>query len=526
MRLRQILAQQYGSNTNINSEFENLIRYLNSAEVGGKTLTELLEQVFDEDGAVSGLVELRKNTDGSIEYRTGTYTDDTAGWTTLANLDELRGQAGVNVGEVGQPIFYGRQDAVATASQTAFDYAHDSTDEVIVYVNGVLQREGASYDYTLDPTGGTGSAGVITFNTGLTLDSLVSAFKVRATAISGYRRQETTLDANQTLILFAHTSDERLQVYLDGILQTEGASYDYVANADADQVVLTSAPGAGSVVTIITVENTAVQAVTGLMMEEAYVDSATGLIDLAKILIADGGIAQAKVSGLVSALSSKAKMSISSSTPTGASAGDLWFDTTSMDLKVYDGTQFILTSPDSAVPTFSASQSGEYLRVASDGSTLEFGALDTSNFVTLTQRNASNGYAGLDANGAMSIDNLPARAVSQSFSAYEATADNSGGGAVLTVPVATLFREKYSVDGVAVSVTGGTLTGLKVKINGTEVAGVAVDASASTPGLAEFATAVELDALTSIGTIDVEIPSNGAASVTGLRVAVSAIRVG
>lgn len=526
MRLRQILTQQYGSNTNINAEFENLIRYLNSAELGGKTLAELLAQLFDEDGDVAGLVELRKNSDGSIEYRSGTYADDTSGWTSLASLTELRGEAGLSVGEVGQPIFYGRQDTVATASQTAFDYAHTSSDEVIVYANGVLQREGASYDYTLDPDGGTSSAGVITFNAGRNADDLISAFKVRSTAISGYRRQETTLVDNQTLILFAHTEDERLQVYLDGLLLTEGASYDYVADAGSDQIVLTSAPGAGSVVTVLTVENTATQVVTGLMLEEAFVNSATGLIDLAKILIEDGAIAQAKVYGLVSDLGSKATMTISGTTPTGASQGDLWYDTTASALKVHNGTQFILTSPDSAVPTFAASQAGEYLRVASDGTTLEFGALDTSNFVILSQRNASNGYPGLDANGAMSIDNLPARAVSQSFSIYEATADNSGGGAAINIPVATMFREKYSVDGLAVSVDGGTITGMKLLVNGTEVSGVSINATSAADTLVELGSAVELDALTSLGQIDLQIPSDGAASVTGLRVAVSAIRVG
>ena len=48
-RIRQQFPQNYGSSGNINVEFENLIRYLNSAELGNKTVDELLAKLFDSD---------------------------------------------------------------------------------------------------------------------------------------------------------------------------------------------------------------------------------------------------------------------------------------------------------------------------------------------------------------------------------------------------------------------------------------------------------------------------------------------
>ena len=38
VRLRQQYPQNYGSSGNINTEFENLTRYLNSAELGDNTV--------------------------------------------------------------------------------------------------------------------------------------------------------------------------------------------------------------------------------------------------------------------------------------------------------------------------------------------------------------------------------------------------------------------------------------------------------------------------------------------------------
>ena len=97
-RLRQQYAQNYGSSSNINTEFENVVRYLNAAELGEKTVGELLATIFDNSGAWIGPVELRKDSSAGLQYRVGTYSDTTSGWITIATLAELRGETGVVAG--------------------------------------------------------------------------------------------------------------------------------------------------------------------------------------------------------------------------------------------------------------------------------------------------------------------------------------------------------------------------------------------------------------------------------------------
>ena len=48
-RLRQQHPQDYGSSGKIHTDFENIIRYINAAELGNKTVGELLTQVKDRD---------------------------------------------------------------------------------------------------------------------------------------------------------------------------------------------------------------------------------------------------------------------------------------------------------------------------------------------------------------------------------------------------------------------------------------------------------------------------------------------
>ena len=155
-RIRQQYPQNYVSSGNINTEFESIIRYINAAEYGNKTVGELLAKIFDADGNWDGPIEFRKDSDAGIQYRIGEYTDDSSGWVTLVTLDEIRGEDGQDFGEIGAPIIFGRVDYTATAAQTEFDYAHADTDDILVYVDGVLKTPGASYDYTTDDNGGTG----------------------------------------------------------------------------------------------------------------------------------------------------------------------------------------------------------------------------------------------------------------------------------------------------------------------------------------------------------------------------------
>ena len=58
-RLRQQFPSNYSSSTNINTELENIIRYVNAAELGEKTLSELLGQLFNSSGEWEGPVEFK-----------------------------------------------------------------------------------------------------------------------------------------------------------------------------------------------------------------------------------------------------------------------------------------------------------------------------------------------------------------------------------------------------------------------------------------------------------------------------------
>ena len=355
-RIRQQFPQNYGSSGNINVEFENPIRYLNSAELGNKTVGELLAKLFDADGNFDGPIELQ-STGGDIQYRVGEYTNTTDGWITLVAAADLRGPSGQDFDEIGAPIFFGRADFTATSGQTVFDYAHASTDEILVYVDGVLQRSGSSFDYTTNPTGGSVNAGAITFNSGVTLNSVVTAFKVRSTAITGFTRSDTVTTGAQTVFAFVHDEDTKLQVYKNGILQREGGANDYTTAPSNNTVTFTSSIPSGNTITIITVELTSVQAVTEMMFEEDFAHTDSGLIKFNKIKIDNDAIPQAKVASLTTDLGAKAKLTVSPRPPTGPATGDLFLDTsqTPNQLKFYDGTQFLRTSPESSLPTFTSS---------------------------------------------------------------------------------------------------------------------------------------------------------------------------
>ena len=198
-RIRQQHPQNYLSSGNISTEFENLIRYLNAAEHGDNTLGELLGKIFDENGNWNVPIKIRKDPSAGIQYRIGTYSDEEKGWINLVTLAEIRGEAGKDFGEIGAPIIFGRADYIATSGQTDFDYAHDATDELLVYVDGILKTPGGSNDYTSDNTGGTNNAGGVTFNAGLMVDEVVTIYKIRATSITGFTRQDTFTTSTQAV---------------------------------------------------------------------------------------------------------------------------------------------------------------------------------------------------------------------------------------------------------------------------------------------------------------------------------------
>ncbi|WP_139117767.1 hypothetical protein, partial [Endozoicomonas atrinae] len=114
-RLRQQHPQNYTSSGNISVEFENLVRYLNAAELGNKTLSELLQSIFDPEGNFSGPVDMRHVPDTGIQYRIGDYDNAESGWITIVQSEDLRGAPGREVGTIGDSIFQARYPFIASA---------------------------------------------------------------------------------------------------------------------------------------------------------------------------------------------------------------------------------------------------------------------------------------------------------------------------------------------------------------------------------------------------------------------------
>ncbi len=453
-RLRQQYPQNYGSSGNINTEFESVVRYLNAAELGEKTVGELLATIFDGEGKWIGPVEFRKDSSAGLQYRIGTYSDASTGWVTLVTNADLRGQQGIDFGEIGAPIIHSRSDLTATSGQTVFDYAHVSTDELLVFKNGVLLRPGGGYDYTTSTTTGSASAGAVTFNSAVTTGHVVTMYKIRATSVTGFNRSDTLTTASQTVFAFVFDESTKLQVYKNGILMREGGSYDYTIQSLNNTVTFNSAVASGNLVTIVSVENTSTTAATGMMFEENYVQTASGLIDFAKITVADAAITQAKVSGLVTGLGGKANLAVSASTPSSPGQGDLWHDTSQTPnvLKFWDGTQWIQTSTESTLPTFVTGNAGQYVRVNAAGQALEYASLDLTSKISVSEKGAANGVATLDSSGKLPSAQLPS--VLSTDCMYLKVASPSAANYVIK----KVYGQKIQITGIYAATTGGTVT--------------------------------------------------------------------
>ena len=509
-RIRQQYPQNYGSSGNINTEFENLIRYLNSAELGNNTVGELLQKLFDADGNFDGPVEFRKDLSEGIQYRIGEFEAEDEGWITLVGLDEIRGEPGQQVGEIGAPIIFGRADFTASPGDTEFEYAFDETDELLVYVDGVLQVPGTSDDYVVDAA--IGAAGGISFNNALSGGEVVSIYKIRATAITGFKRSDITTVGTQSVFPFVFDEQTRLQVYKNGILQREGGANDYTEQPDQNTITFTSPIPAGNLVTIITVENTSVRAVTGQMFEENYVDTATGLIRFDKLKIDDDDIAQAKVTNLASDLSEKARLTVSSTTPTSPNTGDLWHDISQSpnQLKFYDGAQWLRTSPDSSLPTFNSSQAGQFVKVNGTGTALEYGSVDLSSTIPVTQKGSANGVASLDSTGRLPPSQLPAVLASDTLYLKVDTPSAQNYG------IKRIYRQKIRIEGLALQTTSGTCS-VQVAVEG-QGFGSTYSVS-STPNEFVLGTPIEIDSTSSSNEIGFLV--SNVASTSNLEVAMA-----
>jgi hypothetical protein len=435
--IRQTAAFEYASSDKVQTEFENVIRYLQQAEVGSKTLGEIIEGLTDDNGNLNADISFRVDSAAGLQFKAG----ETGDWTTIAPLSDIRGEAGQNVGDIGAPIFNGRQDYVIGTTidpttsvaypdnTTTLQYAHTADDTLVVFRNGLLQRD--PEDYSTNATTGT-----VTFvdpltvagNTGGTAET-VTVYKIRATAITSFQRVDYVVAGQEFTFAFTMDDTTEIQVYFNGVLLREGGSNDYIRDNNFDTVTLNLDPNTGNsptttgdVISIITVENTANQVVAGLMLEQAFTNQQTGKILFDKLELADGAIAQAKVANLTTDLAGKAGLSDTTAGGTLLSAGPVntfYLEDVSgsprLRFKVSE-TQNVDINPAIDIPSPSSANSGKFIRVSAAGA-YELSALTDvlSGYITIAQKDAANGVPSLDSNLLINIDRIPSFSVLQKY---------------------------------------------------------------------------------------------------------------
>jgi hypothetical protein len=384
-------------------------------------------------------------------------------------------------------------------------------DELLVYNNGLLQREGATYDYTKSNTTGSLSTGAVTFNSGLTVGDTVSIYKIRADDITGYTRTDTVVPAGgQAVFPFVHDADTSLQVYRNGLLQRDGGSYDYTTSPTSNTVTFTSTIPAADTVSILTVENVGDTVITGLMLESRYTDTGTGLIDYTKLSIASGEIPQAKVYGLVSVLATTPVLTIAGTSPTSPATGALWLDTsvTPNELKFYNGTQWLSTAAEQSIPTFTSTNASQFLQVNGSGTATLWADVDLTAVVPKTYMGASNGVASLDSSGRLPNTQLPTTLITESLY-YKIT----GATANADYVIKRMYKDHIQVTGMSIRTASGTCN-VQLMVGG--VLKDSVRAASVTTSDLTFTSAIDVDAGTASLSIGFQV--TGGATPTDLEV--------
>jgi hypothetical protein len=463
-RLRQYFANRYSSSEATNSEFENVIRYLNTAELGNRTLAELMEKIFDSNGDVNLGIEFRFNPSTGLEFRLDSNEPE---WTLLAATESIRGTSGSNVGTIESPLFSNRVDFTSTASQTVFPYVTSATDAaVMVWINGVLQAT-AAYTYS-------SAAGTVTLASPVSAGQLVSLATIRTNPATAYRRADLTASESQVTFPFPHTDTEDLVVYRNGILQREGGGFDYIRSPATSTVTMTSSQTAGNVISIICITNNAIRDVAGIMLEDEY--AVNGLIRLDRINISANAIGQDKVNGLVDDLSARAKITVSGSSPLSPGQGDLWVNTSFSvpTLLFYDGVRWLNSSPNGLIPLPLPANVLQFLRLNSTATALEYAPFDTSGLVLLSSVGAANGVAALNANGKLQSGAVPEFAMRSPIIGRIGGAVANG-----TYVIGHISGSIHVFDGIVAKLTSGSAT-LQLQVGGVNVGSTLAATSAST----------------------------------------------
>lgn len=516
-RLKVLYPGNHTSSGNIGADIENIVRYLNSAEIGDNTIAELMKVLFDRDGILAAPVQLRSDNINGLQYRVGVYPDTEKGWVTIAKVEEIRGAAGSDVGTIGAPLFSARADIVINEANannvvtyptgsTVFNYIHEAADAIVVYLNGALLSEA---DYTNNPVTNT-----VTLSEATEANDLVTIYKVQSANDSGFVRQDVTAGQSQAVFPFVHNEDQKVLVYRNGVLQRQGGTNDYTQQPANSTITFTSALVEGDIVTFIIVEDTSQVRVSGLMTEDKFTNT-DGLIPYSKLAVQDAEIPRAKVEGVTELLANRGRVYVSASEPQNANAGDMWVDTAASPnvLKFYNGTGWLLTSPDTGIPAFTTTNALQFLRINSTGGGLEFANVDFTALIPKTYIGAADGVAGLDATGRLPIAQLPDTFATRSFFFQKnGTIDNG------SYTITRAFKQNVRVDAIAAKTTSGTCN-IQMKINGINAGDVIPVSSSLTEQ--NLSASIAIDATTTSREIAFTVTS--ATGVSDIEVTLAAV---
>jgi hypothetical protein len=460
-RLRQQNPFNYMTSEKINAEFENIVRYINSAELGDKTLSELLDVLFDPlTGEFDGPIEFMFDGSVGLQYRVGEYSDPTAGWVVIATPDEIRGAPGMDLGMIEGPLYYNRQDSVPNNGVTVVAYPgiDSATDDILVYLNGLLQPKVGVYNVDFTTKN-------VTFLTPFNGTMKLTMYCVRSAVSVAYVRSDQSAASGQTVFAFPNAPGDSILVYRNGILQQQGGAADYVVDPTADVIVFNSPTIAGDKMSFIIADNPSVTRVGGLMTTAVY--APTGLIPYSLLLVNDNQIPANKVNGLTLYLANGVVMVVSPTTPTSPNTKTLWINTSKSpnQLNFYDGATWISTSPESEVPPFDVTNANEYLRVNATGSAFEYGNIDFSSLIPKSQKGQANGVATLDASGFVPDGQIgPQRSyVSVPF---QTVAIGTTTGLIFT---GRFFMQAIRIEGISLVLSTGGTCDAQIAIDGSVV---------------------------------------------------------
>ncbi len=301
-RLRQQHPQNYVNSGNIHTDFENVIRYLNTAELGDKTVAELMATIFNEEGVFDGPIQMRLDATAGIQYRIGQYSGAETGWVTIADVSTFRGTAGASVGNVEGPFFFGRADVliggpIATLTVTAGGANYATVPTVTI-------------SDPQEPTGTTATAtATLTADavTAITITSAGSGYTAAPTVTitggsgSGATATGTVGAANSVIGYSFDPSTENIVVYRNGLLlhdtTTANTAAQYTYDTTANTITLATTSPAVALGDKISIYSIRAQSVTNFRRVDNEISGSTTLVsfvhtDDEKILVWRNGILQ------------------------------------------------------------------------------------------------------------------------------------------------------------------------------------------------------------------------------------------